>query len=201
MSLELCRSSLAWKRSAPKTQPRKKKVEPAPEPVLPPVPQPNTASFDAGPYRNSSVSNVQQVHHSPLSNEPTAVVTDENPQITALGPQLSARNAPSLISDESIPFIVPSKEIVASKEEVPAPPVAQKPDGLLIPLEMKGIKLLPVADQRLALAQRTCPVTDDLLGSDGKPFKVAVRGRTVFVCCDDCVEDLQRNPAALLGKK
>ena len=59
---------------------------------------------------------------------------------------------------------------------------------------MSGISLLPPADQRAALAQRTCPVTGDLLGADGKPFKVQIAGRTVFVCCDECVRDLQAAP-------
>ena len=52
-----------------------------------------------------------------------------------------------------------------------------------IPAAMKGIALLKPSDQAAALAQRKCPVTGDLLGSEGKPLKVRVRGRTVFVCC------------------
>jgi hypothetical protein len=66
---------------------------------------------------------------------------------------------------------------------------------------MRGIALLPVADQKYALAQRTCPVTGDLLGADGKPMKVKLRGRTVFVCCEGCRDDLQANPLKYLAKR
>jgi len=56
---------------------------------------------------------------------------------------------------------------------------------------MQGIAILSPEDQHAALAQRTCPVTGDLLGSHGKPFKAQIGGRTVFVCCDGCVKDLR----------
>jgi hypothetical protein len=59
---------------------------------------------------------------------------------------------------------------------------------------MRGIALLPVADQKLALAQRTCIVTGDLLGSDGKPVKVQLRGQTLFVCCQECANEVRANP-------
>ncbi|MFQ5734090.1 MAG: TRASH domain-containing protein [Planctomycetaceae bacterium] len=72
------------------------------------------------------------------------------------------------------------------------------PKPIVIPENMKGIALLPRADQAPALAQKTCPVTGDLLGSDGKPLTVQVRGRTVYVCCDGCVDELKENPAKFL---
>jgi Cu(I)/Ag(I) efflux system membrane fusion protein len=51
------------------------------------------------------------------------------------------------------------------------------------------------------LAQRTCPVTGDLVGSDGKPMKVQLRGRTVFVCCEGCNDDLKANPQNYLANR
>ena len=39
------------------------------------------------------------------------------------------------------------------------------------------------SDQELIEKQKTCPVTDALLGSMGTPVKVQVKGRTVFLCC------------------
>lgn len=87
--------------------------------------------------------------------------------------------------------------------EPPLPPQTSPKDSatssrLVIPEEAKGIALLPSADQVAALAQRTCPVTGDLLGTDGKPLKVQVRGRTVFVCCEGCVDELKVNPEEFL---
>lgn len=87
--------------------------------------------------------------------------------------------------------------------EPPLPPQTSPNDSatplrLVIPKEAKGIALLPPADRAGALAQRTCPVTGDLLGADGKPLKVKVRGRTVFVCCEGCVDELKANPDEFL---
>lgn len=45
----------------------------------------------------------------------------------------------------------------------------------------------------MALQQRTCPVTGDLLGSMGKPIKVNVNGRFIFVCCQGCVAAVRDN--------
>ncbi len=47
-------------------------------------------------------------------------------------------------------------------------------------------------------AQQTCPVTGKKLGSMGPPIPVTVLGRTVYVCCEGCVETLKRNPAKYL---
>ena len=52
---------------------------------------------------------------------------------------------------------------------------------------MKGIAILPESEQEAALRQRICPVTGEPLGSMGKPIKVTVAGRSLFVCCQGCV--------------
>ncbi len=64
-------------------------------------------------------------------------------------------------------------------------------DAPVIPESMHGIRELSQPDQRLAIQQRTCPVTGDLLGSMGQPIKVNVNGRSVFVCCQGCVAEVQ----------
>jgi len=46
--------------------------------------------------------------------------------------------------------------------------------------------------------QTTCPVTDAQLGSMGAPVPVEVDGRTVYVCCAGCVEELRENPEKYL---
>jgi hypothetical protein len=59
---------------------------------------------------------------------------------------------------------------------------------------MEGIAQLAAADQVAALRQRTCPVTQEPLGSMGKPIRVTVGGQSIFVCCEGCVAAVQRNP-------
>ncbi len=63
---------------------------------------------------------------------------------------------------------------------------------------MEGIAQLPLAEQRAALKQRTCPVTKEPLGSMGKPIRVSVAGQSLFVCCEGCVGALKENPAKYL---
>ena len=87
---------------------------------------------------------------------------------------------PALRSDPAIPSKEPEVFVVP---ELPVEPA--------IPDTMKGLRQLSLTDQRLAMKQRTCPITADLLGSMGKPIKVNVDGRTVFVCCQGCVEELR----------
>jgi hypothetical protein len=53
-------------------------------------------------------------------------------------------------------------------------------------------KLSP-EDRALAEAQKTCPVTGELLGSMGVPIKVTVQGRDAFVCCEGCVDELKND--------
>ena len=48
-------------------------------------------------------------------------------------------------------------------------------------------------DRALAEAQKTCPVTGELLGSMGVPIKVTAHGRDAFVCCEGCVDELKKN--------
>ena len=57
-------------------------------------------------------------------------------------------------------------------------------------------KLSP-EDQKLAAAQRFCPVmTYDRLGAMGTPLKVMVEGKPVFLCCKACTEDAMKDGAA-----
>lgn len=70
-----------------------------------------------------------------------------------------------------------------------------------IPAEMKGVALLPVSEQAAALRQRTCPVTQAPLGSMGRPTRVTVSGRSVYVCCDSCIDALRRNPDRYLSAR
>lgn len=55
-------------------------------------------------------------------------------------------------------------------------------------------------DRTAALAQKVCPVTDEPLGSMGKPPKLTIEGQEVFLCCDGCEDRLRSEPAKYLAK-
>ena len=57
---------------------------------------------------------------------------------------------------------------------------------------------LPEADRQAARQQDVCPVTGEKLGSMGTPYKVAVNGRDVFLCCQGCEAELKANPEKYL---
>lgn len=65
---------------------------------------------------------------------------------------------------------------------------------------MTALSRLSAGDRTAALAQKICPVTDKPLGSMGKPPKVTVEGRDVFLCCDGCDEELHKDPSKYLAK-
>ncbi len=59
---------------------------------------------------------------------------------------------------------------------------------------------LSVEDRAAAEKQRICPVQEAELGSMGKPVKVSVRGRDVFLCCEGCRENIIKDPDKYLAK-
>jgi len=64
----------------------------------------------------------------------------------------------------------------------------------------EGLAELSAEDRALAEKQRTCPVSGELLGSMGKPYKVTVKGRTVFLCCEGCEAKIKKDPDKYLEK-
>lgn len=50
----------------------------------------------------------------------------------------------------------------------------------------KAMDKLPEADRQAAETQATCPVTGELLGSMGKPIKLIVGDKQLFLCCAGC---------------
>lgn len=87
-----------------------------------------------------------------------------------------------------------------NQEQYPgAPPSSLSGSSAVnIPAEMKGVALLPASEQAAAMRQRTCPVTSGPLGSMGKPIRVDVAGRSIYVCCAGCVNAVKQNPQKYL---
>jgi YHS domain-containing protein len=68
----------------------------------------------------------------------------------------------------------------------------------------ENLKVPMTEAQRLATAievQRTCPASGQPLGKMGKPIAVTVGGKTVYVCCADCIEEVKANPTKYFAKK
>jgi hypothetical protein len=56
-------------------------------------------------------------------------------------------------------------------------------------------------DRALAAAQRFCPVRPkSRLGQMGKPFKLMIQGRPVFLCCDGCEDKARAHPDKTLAR-
>ncbi len=66
--------------------------------------------------------------------------------------------------------------------------------------DRQNIAKLGTGDREQALAQRICPVSGEPLGSMGVPVKIALRGRTAFLCCNGCVGEAKKNPDKVLRK-
>ncbi len=67
-------------------------------------------------------------------------------------------------------------------------------------LEIAEIKKLPEAEQALALKQIVCPASGHNLGSMEAPVKVTAEGKTFFLCCDGCKDDLAKDAKAVVAK-
>jgi hypothetical protein len=94
----------------------------------------------------------------------------------------------------------------ATSSTSPAPKAAEKaeanPDNEpLTDEELAEIKKLPdEADQKAAIAQKTCPFTGEHLGSMGIPIKKVVDGKPVFLCCSGCTDKFDKDPQGALAK-
>ena len=66
--------------------------------------------------------------------------------------------------------------------------------------ERANLDMLSPEDRGLAASQRVCPVTGEKLGSMGKPYKMELSGRVIFLCCQGCEGQVKADPAAALEK-
>ena len=64
----------------------------------------------------------------------------------------------------------------------------------------KELAQLSDDDRAAVYKQKTCPVSGDALGSMGKPYKVTVKDREVFLCCSGCKGEITENPDKFLAK-
>jgi hypothetical protein len=67
--------------------------------------------------------------------------------------------------------------------------------------DLPGLKELSEADRKLAEKQKRCPVTNELLGTRGmKIYKMTVKDRVIFLCCEGCKDEVDNDPDGTLKK-
>ena len=113
----------------------------------------------------------------------------------AAAPDTGTKAAPAPSKDDSKKADAPSLEGPKAG--------AANDDGKPVKLtdeEITKIKALPAAEQDLALNQAVCPVSGDHLGNMGTPIKVTAEGRTFYLCCKGCQDDVKSDPKAVIAK-
>lgn len=78
------------------------------------------------------------------------------------------------------------------------PPPAVAPNYLAQPQVV--VTTATRADDPAIRAQGVCPVMKQPLGSHGAPTKIVVGGRSLFVCCEGCVDKVKQNPGLYLAR-
>lgn len=76
----------------------------------------------------------------------------------------------------------------------------QKNESAAMKKMEEGLSKLSAEDKVLASKQHTCPVSGDMLGTMGKPIKVSIKGTDVWICCNGCKKELEKNPDEFIAK-
>lgn len=104
-----------------------------------------------------------------------------------------------------IPTLIGCSPSLQTDEPTPGAPVDQvdqvEPVDQAGGAEIGDIALLESeADRAAAIRQQICPVSGEPLGSMGKPIKLDVEGREVFICCSGCEDSLREDPEKYFEK-
>jgi hypothetical protein len=130
----------------------------------------------------------------------------QNQQFDLLGQGFRQQGAPTGPQRQpSGPIVPQGQQLQFAPQGDPNRPQGQqlssKPTTKSVnPKIAKALAGLTPEDRALAEKQGICPVTEELLGLMGTPVKVDVNGRSVFVCCGGCKEDLLAKPNEYLAK-
>ena len=100
-------------------------------------------------------------------------------------------------------FLIDSAMQLAGNPSLIDPTRAEAPSEMIAGFSNKEtaeIKQLADEDQTTVIDQVICPVTDAKLGSMGRPLKVDIAGKAVFICCEGCRNSLLKAPDMYLAK-
>jgi hypothetical protein len=135
----------------------------------------------------------------------------DDPATTATPPPIPPKKAPENEPTKKVEA-APSPPIKADDNKGTAPPLKtpntdESPKSAsngvqLSEKEIAAIKTLPAADQEIALKQKVCPVSGGHLGDEdmGAPVKITAEGRTFFLCCKGCEDEVKADPKAVIAK-
>jgi YHS domain-containing protein len=134
----------------------------------------------------------------PAETPPSA--TKEAPGATKTEPAPEPAKTETSKAPETPPEAAP--KIEPPKVE---PPKTDAPKGgaaavKLSDEEIAAIKKLPAEEQPAALKQAVCPVSGEHLGEMGTPVKISAEGKSFYLCCKGCKEEVDKDPKAVLAK-
>ncbi len=127
-----------------------------------------------------------------------SLLSESAKYLAILADQSSQDNVARTDSSPTGPPLIGAIQMLPLQAEV-----AQTPAPMTVPDPANAVtdalaKLAP-ADRAIAERQKVCPVTNLPLGSMGTPIKVRVNGKSVFICCEGCREQLLAKPAKYIA--
>ncbi|MFM7318918.1 MAG: hypothetical protein ACKO5E_18390 [bacterium] len=103
-------------------------------------------------------------------------------------------------ANNNAPAAAPSASVSAGTEASAKAAASTAKPALTAEEKAEIAKLSEKKDQDAALAQASCPVTGENLGSMGVPIKVSAEGKDAYLCCKGCVKDFEKDPKAAFAK-
>ncbi len=94
----------------------------------------------------------------------------------------------------------PAPRTAATPPATPAAPVSTPAANDEAAEIEKALAQLSPEDRAIAEKQKVCLVAGGPLGGMGKPIKVSLKGRDVFICCAGCKNELIENADKYLAK-
>ncbi len=118
---------------------------------------------------------------------------------------LDEHGTPIKVSIDGRPIFVCCKDCIDKVVENPGVyfrklTSASQPERLMPPRRQIKISYASAADEAAIRFQAKCAVMDQPLGAHGKPIKILIDGRPVFVCCKGCIHKVEQNPEYYLSR-
>jgi YHS domain-containing protein len=131
---------------------------------------------------------------------PTGGTAGEAKPTEELPPAKPEEPNPEPKKDEGLKLNPPAVTPPAPPEKAEGEPKKEASNSTFTPDELAEINKLPASEREIALKQVNCPVGGDHLGAMGVPFKVTAEGKTFFLCCDGCKDEVKAHPKEVVAK-
>jgi hypothetical protein len=100
---------------------------------------------------------------------------------------------------------VPAKGAEVSFDVTGLSDPSERAASFTVPFTLAGDRKLAIgsatkADEKAIAAQKVCPVSGEELGGEmGAPVKVTRDGKSIFLCCKNCLKKIQDDPDKYFG--